>query len=252
MHVLTKYLFLVSLFLLPGSSFSQLDLINTSLTDPHKNILYLGIENVIQIIGLDHDDSLRIESSSSKVFRSDWRGEHYRIVMPVDRSLDTLLVYGNNVLLLRKVFEVHRLSDPIAQLGNITRSSATVSEILQDPTLSVVIPDCFYDHTFRVLGFEVYVIQAFDTMQITRTYARGTIDTLYREDLDTGELTMDTLKRTEFETFFRTKNNTLVDYQIDRIKLMRVGDRLLIDNIKAGCADCSLRKLNPLIITIKL
>ena len=52
----------LGLLLLPVSVFAQVDFKNMSLTDPSLNILYVGVDNNIQIAGLK-DTSLLLISS---------------------------------------------------------------------------------------------------------------------------------------------------------------------------------------------
>ena len=206
---------------------------------------------MIQIVGEEENDSIRVKSSSARISRS-WRGSAFRTVYPSSSPWDTLFLFANDVLILTKVFKSDVVPDPVAQLGNIKDSTATVSEILQNPALTVVLPDCFYDHSFYIFSFEARVIQNNDTIILLQSFEPGSIDTVFNIDSETGEITLKTRIRDTTETIIETRGNTLVEHHIESIRSMAPGEKLFIENIKARCPDCaSLRRLAPVVITIE-
>nr|MBC8146470.1 hypothetical protein [Bacteroidota bacterium] len=149
---------IILLLFLPISIFSQVDLKNRSLTDSNLAILYIGIYNEIKITAYKVDSTFNIKSSNGKVIESDWRNNSFT-VKPHLGTVDTLTLFQNGKLILSKIYELKRIPDPIAQLGNITDTTATIKEILSNPELRIILPNCNYKMSFRVISYSALLIQ---------------------------------------------------------------------------------------------
>lgn len=142
-------------------SFGQIDLVNTSLKDSTQKILYLGTSNKIEVIGLDRDSSTVYQLENTKgiarIDRSD------SLIFSVSKfpyqTHDTLRLFKGEDMIIAQVFKLETISDPIAQLGSIQDSTAKIEEILTEPLINVVLPDCIYKHPFSCLRFETSFFQ---------------------------------------------------------------------------------------------
>jgi len=214
-----KKLTIAYLIFLPITILAQLDIKNNSVTKSDLDVLYKGIVNNITISGLDHDTSLKLTSATGQVLQFKKDNVPNSFFVKADyANIDTLKVYQADTLLLTKIYEVKSIGNPVPQIGRIKDNSVTIQEILKDPTINVIIPDCYYDHGFRVIRFKTSLLRA----------------------------TGDTIK-----TFGLTHSNQLTKGQIKIINGLKAGDKIEFTEITATCNDCALRRLDPLTITIR-
>jgi hypothetical protein len=194
---------------------AQTDIINRSLTRPELNILYLGIDNIVEIISEKVELSYKIISSTS----IDSKLTSNKYIIKTSSALnDTLKLYKGSDLILTKVFEVKELGDPIGQLGNLRDTLASTQEILTYTTLKVVIPNCYLLHGFTIRSFKVKISNR----------QGGDI-------INFGEI---------------LGNQVPFDFKNYASKLKK-GDKVIFTEITATCPECQLRRLNDLTITIK-
>lgn len=214
-----RYWTILYLLFIPLTILAQADIKNTSLTNPNLALLYMGIENRITVSGLENDTTLKLTSAAGQVVEFKWNNDPRLFFVKINYAdTDTLKLYQDDELLLTRVYQVKEIGYPIPQLGDIADSIAIIQQILENPTLNVVIPDCYFDHRFRVFCFKVTFLKA-----------KG-----------------DTLK-----TFDRTNGNQLTNAQTKIIGDLKPGNKIAFTEITATCPDCALRRLNPLTITIK-
>lgn len=207
------------LIFFPLTTFAQVDIMNTALTDPQRTVLYTGVENTIEVSGLHKDTTLTLTSATGEVIKSKWNNNPNKFFVKTGyKDTDTLRLYQADRLVLTRVYEVKKIGSPKPQLGDIADTTATIQHILANPTLNVVIPDCYYDHRFRVFYFKVTFMNA------------------------TGNI---------LKTFDRTDGNQLTKAQAGIISSLKTGDKIVFSEITATCPDCANRRLNPLSITIK-
>ena len=207
------------LLLFPLTVYAQVDIHNTRLTDPQLTMLYRGIENTIEVSGLDKDTTLKLTSATGEVLESKWNNDpNLFFVKAGYADTDTLRLYQADSLVLTRTYEIKKIGNPISQLGDIADTTATIQQILENPKLIVVIPDCYYDHRYRVFYFRV-------------TFLKATGDTL--------------------RTFDRTNGNQLTKAQTKTISDLKTGDKIEFTEITATCPNCVNRRLSPLTIMIK-
>lgn len=208
-------LIIITLTLINMTAIAQTNIQNVSLTNPDSNILYIGVDNIIKVVGLDTDTTIKLVSTTGKI--SKWSGKF--ILRHTFAKSDTLWVYSsNNKILSSKVYDIKVIGNPVARLGHITDTITTVQEILTDTKINVVIPDCYYDHHFRVISFSVSV---------------------------TNNIGDQILKQENI------LNNQLPDKFSKKINKLKSGDRIILSEITATCPDCALRRLNDITLTIK-
>jgi hypothetical protein len=200
------------------SSYGQIDLKSVSLNDPDMNIMYAGIENHIKVQGLELDNDTRLVSSKGEVRPNTGGGNSDFYLSYTKSKRDTLRLFQGEELLFEEPFEVRILPEPVARLGEINTNSASVSQVLDDPSINIVIEDCYWDYQFSFSTFDLKLIDE-----------SGNI-ILSLDDVEGTEIPEDVQKQ---------------------IKELKHGDALLIKNIIAYCQGCPGQVISPISITIK-
>ncbi len=204
--------------LIPFVVFAQVEIKNIKLTDPSIKILYIGIDNVIEVTGLTNFDKLELQSSNGQVTQNEWNKTPNTFLVTTDNSnFDTLRLYQNKVFILSRIYEIKSIGKPIPQLGNITDSVATIKQILEKPQLNIVIPDCFFNPHLYATKFNL---------------------TLLKRDGDTI-------------SFHRTEGRHITKSQIRAIRKLKMGDKMSFTEIIFSCPSCSNLILKPYIIYIE-
>jgi len=196
------------------TAIAQTNIQNISLTNPKLNILYIGVDNIIEVVGLETDTTIILISATGQIYK--WSDKF--ILRHTFAKVDTLRAFSSDKILTSKVYDIKVIGNPIARLGHVTDTTTTVQEILIDTKINVVIPDCYYDHRFSVLSFSVSV---------------------------TNNIGDQILKQKNI------LNNQLPDKFNKKISKLKSGDRIILSEITATCPDCALRRLNDVTLTIK-
>ena len=206
-----KTLFLL-LSLTPFFTFSQVNIINRSLTDSSLRIAYIGVDNFLELKGMKISDDVKVISSQGNVTKTN---TNFTLRVPFCDSI-FITVQKKGRQILKEKFKCDQLYDPILQLGAIKDSVASVKEILINPFLRFFRENCFYKKQFMITNFTaVFISQELDSLN---TYAVG---------------------------------NLLTSEQKELIKKLKTGDKTLFDQIYALGPDSRRRKLSPFTITIK-
>jgi len=187
------------------------------LTVPEKNILYVGIDNYIEITGIDIDSTYNLTT----IFSKSHKGSNKNFIVRAQRSeiTDTLKLFKNEKLIFSKVYNIKRMPDQYAQLGNIKDTVATLKEILSYPTLEIVNPvGGFFRIMVHVISFEIQFISNNPQINSEKIYCEG---------------------------------NTIPKKQRKVIKKLNTGDKIIFPGIWAAGGSFETRKLQPISITIK-
>jgi len=248
MKILLFYLFFFWSF--PG--FSQYQILNNSLTDPSIPILYVGIDNIIEVKGIDDFLDYQLNDSFKKISKENNKKSIFRIYINTSTAnYDTVNLILNNQIIFTKIYKKEIIQDPIAMVGNITDSVASTQEIVSNTLLSVYIPECYYKFNYWILSYSVYFIIDGDSVPFTQLYPKGSIDSI---DVFTAETYKDSLILfTRTEDYYEDKiaGNHLPTALINRISKLKDGDRLVFHRIKAGCPGCTALSLDDIMIGIK-
>ncbi|MCD8528392.1 MAG: hypothetical protein LRY27_00040 [Chitinophagales bacterium] len=246
-------LFLVILLFIPVCHAQELTCQNLSLTNPDLKILYVGVDNYLEFKGFENVENVRFESKHSKINYTNQEENSFVLYVSTYKykvQLDTFIVYQDNKEIGNFIFEIKLIGDPIVQLGSIDSTYATIYNIIANPELNVVIKDCFLEHHFHVVSFEVFTVIHNETKALYPPFEPGIMDTITLLDPITFRLEnkITILERTEAETY--NLGWELSNYQIEQIKTLSKGNQLIFDNIKVQSPDGVTRKLPALVITI--
>jgi len=204
------------LFFIPINVFSQPEIKNISLTVPDSSILYIGIENKIEVTGIKDKPYLRLKSGKGEIIRHNLNPFLFLLTV-TGKDSDVVELYENNNLVFTKTFSVRKLADPVPVFGTLADSVATVDEIILNPVINVLLPGCYYKHSYRVIYFKATVLSS-----------KGRVDVFDKEG-----------------------GNRLTKDQLKSIKQLKKGNKILLTEITATCFDCANRRLRDLTITIK-
>jgi hypothetical protein len=211
-------LFMLLFLIIASVAGAQEQMKNESLIDPNLNIVYIGVQNDIVITGVRNFKHLTLTSSSGSENKSYPRKGRFRMSYQ-KAGIDTLRLYKKSKLILEKIYTVDRFGDLKIELGTIKDTTATVAEILANPVLNVVIPNCYYNFGIRVIAFEMSFIT---------------------DNNGVAKITLDP-----------TVGNELHDELIEVIKILNKGDKLFFDNIKIIGNEICPRTMGSYALTIK-
>lgn len=130
-----------------GTLYAQLTVRSTMLTDPSAAVVYIGVDNPIEVSGMDKPELflVSIKGGGSSLMAT---GPGRYIIRATKTDTLTFTILRKNKLLLQKRFAVRKLPDQQVTLADSV-SSATLSKelILSKPQLEVTFPGSLYKHT---------------------------------------------------------------------------------------------------------
>ena len=199
--------------ILSVTTYSQVKIINESLTDSSKNIFYIGVDNWIRTSVFDNNYSITITKGCGTI--QETRKGNYIVRVSAITDLCELFLLKGTKNILRKSYLVRTIGDPVATLSGIRDTTVSRNRILLNPFLSIVIPNCFYQHNIQVVSFTAIFINDRDSLT---TNANG---------------------------------NLLSQEQIRLVKEANPGSNIYFDNIRGHGADDRTRKFPPFWIKIE-
>lgn len=212
-----------ALFLfIPHIVFSQVDIKNISLTTPDSAIIYadtlFGIENKIEMTGLNDKAYLRLKSGKGEITRDKLNPSVFIFNAELSGKDSAVIeVYVSYDLVFTKSFQIRALADPIPMLGNFADSAATVDEIILNPVINVVLPGSYYKHSYRVIYFKAIILSSKGRVQV----------------------------------FDREGGNRLTKDQLKKVEVLKKGNKIELTEITVTCNDCAIRRLGDLTVRIE-
>jgi hypothetical protein len=196
-------------------AYGQVRFNNLSSTGKDENVLYIGVDNYIEVSGL-HDNTSKpsFKSTHGEITKAE---DKKYLIRVNSTEPDTLKVYQNDSLRLTEVFSVKVIPHPVAQLGTSNDTVLSVAQIKLNPFLSVVLPGCAYKDNLEIISFSATIIDAIG-------------DTTFSDEIN---------------------GNRLSKTLLFAIAELHRNDKILFDDIIATCPDCRNPKLPNLLVTIK-
>lgn len=207
--------FLNIFLILPSLVFAQAHFENLSSTNLNSKEIYLGADNYLKIVGfgnLPKKQSLAVSHGQSTLLDN----SQY-IIRVTDEKPDTLKFYANGKLSLSEIFTVKRIPEAIARLGKTLDTILTQGQVLANPFISVLVPECNYDYRALVVSFTASFITS-------------------------GNETVAELSQT---------NNLLSEDQVKEIRKLKSRDKIFFSNIRYHTADGRTALLKPFTIIIR-
>jgi len=144
-------LILLSVIIFPFNLPAQVNVINRSLTDSTKKIVYTGVDNRLEITGLESFKTITITTNRGSLAKS---GKLIYNLRTTSEYSFFITVIKDGLTVYYEKFNSEELSEPIARIGNIKDSIGTVDDILSNPVLSVDFPGSLYRDTCKITEFE--------------------------------------------------------------------------------------------------
>jgi len=144
-------LILLSVIIFPFNLPAQVNVINRSLTDSSKKIVYTGVDNRLEITGLESFKTITITTNRGSLSKS---GRLIYTLRTTSEYSFFITVIKDGLTVYYEKFNSEELSEPIARIGNIKDTIGTVDDILSNPVLSVDFPGSLYRDTCKVTEFE--------------------------------------------------------------------------------------------------
>jgi hypothetical protein len=138
------------------SSTAQVQILNRSLIDSTLSFLYIGVENKIELLNAPKKQ-VRFEITNGFISKT---GPGTATAKLVSGDSSIILCYSGDSLLARKAFKVDTIPAPYARFGNITHFFATVEDIVANSYVVIALPNCYYKHSLKPLGFRFRIDNA--------------------------------------------------------------------------------------------
>jgi GldM C-terminal domain len=208
-----KYIFILISLFFSSVGHGQINIINLSLTDSSLSFLYMWVDNRISVTGSADNYSLAISGGGGTIQKAGKNQYIVRVTSVTDLCELTLLKGTKSIF--QKPYKVRTISNPIATGGGLNDTTVRVGVLLANPFISVVAPGCYFRLNYRVMSFRATLMQDTDS---TITINNGNI--------------------------FSTE-------QIRMIKMLKPGDKIYFDNIRATGPDSRIGTLPPFWIRIE-
>ncbi len=199
------------------------------LKDTSLNTLFLRYPNTVVFANLP--DGAQVKFNGDEISPISYPVEKAYNLRVSKKGTYTVQVFDKNKEIYKRDFVANKgMSDPFAHFGIIKgwTATATVDDVLADPAVYCDIPGNPTIYRFRVIRYDIMLVRDGDVETIHKHVSNQHISTD-----DIGGKTFDE----------ETKQ---------KIKLMKKGDKIIIEDIKVAGPDKQVRTMDgPITITIK-
>lgn len=195
-RVLKSSLVLISL-LFSLYSFSQIEILNKSLTEPDLKLLYAGHPNTIALSAVLQPNQT-LKSTGSEIQQID--SVTFILTPRFSTGVDTLSIVSENNVEQSDFFKILNMPVAAVQIGGITQTNkfATISTILVEPNLKII-PNGLYLDNQIILSFWLSIYDVNGTLVLA---------------------------------FDETNDYEFSQEQIKQIKNLKLGDQLEVSKVK--------------------
>ena len=143
---------------------AQLRIVNVSLTDTSRALLYTGVENQIVIFGA-RDGKLTFSGNDIKIINS----IHYNYFIYANKpGFVTISFTAYRKAPIKKQFEIVPINEKqVATLGGVRDTTVSLNFVLANPFIIGMIPHCYWDAMISIRSFDATFIYGND--RLTRT-----------------------------------------------------------------------------------
>jgi len=151
-----KIFFLISL-LASASLQAQLAIRSPLLTDPSATVVYIGVDNQIEVTGMDsilqYNCSVSGGGSSLAVI-----APGKLIIKATKPDTLTLIIRRKRKLVFQKYFTVQKLPEGRVTLADsLSNTSLSKETILANPKLKFIFPGCLYKSGMEIISFSMTI-----------------------------------------------------------------------------------------------
>lgn len=212
-------LFIVFFQSLVLNAFAQIEMRNESLILPEEAILYLGVEQFIQLKGLEGTERVELVCENSKEVNIKDEGNLRFKVTPKISGNCILNILKNGAILYNKIYVVKPLEDFKIRCGDIRDSIATKGELLEAQQLNIYFPSSLFSvpKDLRIASFSMSILKA-KTKVVHR----------------------------KMDSFHKN----LTSEMKSELQDVEPGDKIFFDRIILGCIDGADRKMPGFVIEV--
>ena len=140
--------------LISGAAFSQTRVVNTNLSKPDTNLIYVGVEQILEITSKNKKIDF-ISADGGVTIKS--LGENKYSVLVMSSGVKRLVIHYPENKQSGYDLKAVWLPQVTAQLGSITTGSASREQILKSPFVNVFLKDCLLKMRYNVEKFEARI-----------------------------------------------------------------------------------------------
>ncbi|MFA7273338.1 MAG: hypothetical protein WC044_05685 [Crocinitomicaceae bacterium] len=210
----TSFFLILTTFILGMNVNAQVELTNMSISETNAKYLYSGKMNRLYLNNMAEDKSYEVRVGETILEKAGGGQFNYKVLFVKENKLD---IYENNVLIKSEVFPVKRIAESQVQFGNLTSTTASVVQLLETPTFTLVSYDSFIEDEF-IAGFKMTILGE-----------NGAVK----------------------KAFEATKGANFTPEQIEMIATLQAGDKIEINDLVYTDSEGISRKKNTFFITVE-
>jgi GldM C-terminal domain len=149
LRFLVTAIFLLNNYLLPA----QVEIRNQDLKKPEQHLLYVGLSQTIEVIGVSGVITLKGQSLSFGTSSVSYVFE----VIPPKPGTDTISVFSDGKLVDKVAMTIKRIPDIKLLLSGVLKKHATVETIIAQPKLTIYWDGCQLKKPFMISKFELTI-----------------------------------------------------------------------------------------------
>ncbi len=135
---------------------------NLSLTKPDTNILYVGMENRLKVLGLKDYSNIKLICGGVP-YPVDSEGNVVLLVGAIGKG--HLQLFRNSKAFLSKEYDFKFLPRPKSSLTFFTDTTLSVNTIRANPKVIVYLPECVAKLNYRVAAFKLDLIDKYGSIR---------------------------------------------------------------------------------------
>jgi len=147
------------LLLLPLFSYSQVNIINRSLTDSTLNIAYVGVDNEIELTGLKSLSNLNFSTTNGRLTEL---GQNKYVLKLFEKSEFTLSLKDKAKVIAQKTFKADVIPDPYPRFSSQYDSTKTpltyyisFNNLIEDPVLRIEAPKFYFKNQWKIVSYRI-------------------------------------------------------------------------------------------------
>jgi hypothetical protein len=203
------------------------NVLSRSLVDPTERIMYAGMDNIIQIEGLQANKQVRVTlgKHTGKCIDSI---EQLYLFKPTEIGNHTLKICERNKCMLKCNYQVLHKCNIVFRFAHIGAESITIQQALLAPSIYISGENCEIKFKAGVKQFCIAALRGGDTLAWHNPNEGCFYPEIAEFNPNTGEITITQRHRSRDECI---AGATLLEYHLKTISKLQQGDRLLFYNI---------------------
>ncbi len=152
-----RFGFLIFLFLVCNTCFSQVHIENLILKNTSVKEMYKGLDNILKVFARDSTSNYVIKSAHSEVILHNKLKNTFRVRVSI-YGIDTLKIMKNGQILKEEYFELKKVPDPVVFLFESRKKSLSVEQIESNPTLYCWPFEYNLKFPYQILSYDLIIV----------------------------------------------------------------------------------------------